>query len=275
MFRRMPLFFAILGCAILPSLAVAQAAQREPARRQEAPAAAARPANPQSNAQMNAVDMFLARWLIIDNENEIALAKLAEQKAKDSQVKEFAQQMIQDHQQIIDQLARFAGEAGEPRASTAPANNQQPLRDQVRNVNGQNRAEVAREPARAPANQAQPERRVVARPTDQGVIPGQANQQQHPQQGMLALKHELAEECRNSARQELEGKQGKEFDECFIGMQLAGHMMAIDTMKVFERHASDELKQTIAGGLKTAEGHFAKAKKIMQQEAKEESKSEK
>jgi predicted outer membrane protein len=274
MFRQMTLGLVVLGCGIAPTIVAAQATPRDAAIAPAQPAVS--DASTAASAQPNATDVFLARWLIIDNQNEIELAKLAEQKTTDSQVKGFAQQMIQDHQLMIDQLSRYVGETGEPRASTAPASTpaaattpatRQP-RTVEQNGNGNNRirTEVVREPVRAPAGQGTPERRTVARVTDQGIIPAQAN----PQMGMLALKQELAEECRNSARQELDRKDGKEFDECFIGMQLAGHMMAIDTMKVFQRHASEALQQTIAGGVKTAEGHFAMAKKIMHQQTDQE-----
>jgi len=273
MFRQMTLGLVVLGCGIAPTIVAAQATPRDPAVAPAQPAVS--DGRTVVGAQPNATDVFLARWLIIDNQNEIELAKLAEQKTTDSQVKDFAQQMIQDHQLMIDQLSRYVGETGESRASTAPATapaltppaTAQPRTvEPNRNGGGRTRTDVVREPARAPAGQGTPERRTAARVTDQGLIPGQAN----PQTGMLALKQELAEECRSSARQELDRKDGKEFDECFIGMQLAGHMMAIDTMKVFQRHASEALQQTIAGGMKTAEGHFAMAKKIMHQQTDQE-----
>jgi predicted outer membrane protein len=261
MFRRISLSYAVVGLGVLPTLVAAQGASRD-ATRAAAPVAdqAARPvATSQANA---AADIFFARWLILDNQNEIELAKLAEQKATDSQVKAFAQQLIQDHQLMIDQLTRYAGESTEPRASTAPAGDAARTVEPARNPNNPIRTEIAREPARAASGQSGPERRTAARVTDQGLIPGQAPQQT----GMLGLKQELAEECRNSAMQELGHKEGKAFDECFIGMQLAGHMMAINTMKVFERHASDEMKQTIAEGVKTAQGHLHTAQKLILKE---------
>ncbi|HEY2837592.1 MAG TPA: DUF4142 domain-containing protein [Pirellulales bacterium] len=266
MFRRTSLFLAVVGCGILPTLAAAQAAPRQTERAAN-PAVSRPAANPQPTAS---TDAFLARWLIIDNQNEIEAARLAQQKSKDSDVKQFAEQMIQDHQKLIDQLARFANENAEPRAAANRAGGQAPAGqsrtvEAQQNGNNQVRTEVTQEPARV-NGQAAPERRTVARVTDQGQIPGQASHQSD----MLALKQELADECRNSIRQELDRKDGKEFDECYIGMQLAAHMMAIDTMKVFERHASNELKQTIANGVKTAEGHLSTAKKIMREETKQE-----
>ena len=55
-------------------------------------------------------DAFLADWLIIDNNTEIEMAKLALQKAASDEVKQFApQKMIADHQKLNEQLMRFAG----------------------------------------------------------------------------------------------------------------------------------------------------------------------
>jgi putative membrane protein len=48
----------------------------------------------------------------IDNNAEMRLAQLAEQKAQDPQVKQFAQQMVRDHQQAENQLQTACQETG-------------------------------------------------------------------------------------------------------------------------------------------------------------------
>ncbi len=77
------------------------------------------------------------------------------------------------------------------------------------------------------------------------------------------MKRELAAQCLQSKQEELSQKSGAEFDKCFMGAQLGMHMEAIDTMKVFSKHTSGELKSTIEEGIKTAQSHLEHAKGIM------------
>src|SRR5579871_4761903 len=58
----------------------------------------------------NGADAQLANCLIGANENEIALAKVAEQKSQSNDVKQFAQMMVKDHGDFINQLQHIAGE---------------------------------------------------------------------------------------------------------------------------------------------------------------------
>lgn len=241
-------------CLALPSIASAQVVQRQPSR--------AVPNQPVPQNQAGAMenhDAFLADWLIIDNNNEIAMAELALQKADSDEVKQFAQKMIADHQKLNEQLMRFTGGHAQREESAQRPN---PA------TNDQNRQQ-AQTNAAPRANQAEPQRRTVARITDQGEIPGQNPAQGRNHGGMLGLKREIADQCLASAHKELDGKSGQEFDECYIGMQIGAHMYVVDAMTVFQRHASPELKQTIAAGEQTAQGHLQMAKKIMKQQSQD------
>lgn len=250
---------AAICCLALPAIAVAQLAQRQPGRAN--PNQPVRQPQAPQQGQRENHDAFLAEWLILDNENEIEVAKLAMQKATSEDVKQFAQKMIADHEKLNDALRPFTGgqaqrEEGAQRTSAA-TNNQTPQQAQGNTV--------------PRAGQSEPVRRTVARVTEQGEIPGQAPAlgagQGRPQGGMLGLKRELADQCLASALQELDRKSGKEFDECYIGMQIGAHMYVVDAMTVFQRHASPELKQTIAAGEQAAQGHLQMAKNIMKQQS--------
>jgi predicted outer membrane protein len=59
--------------------------------------------------QANQTDAQLAACLLIDNHNEVAIARLAQQRAKSEDVKKFATQMVEDHSKFIDKLQPFAG----------------------------------------------------------------------------------------------------------------------------------------------------------------------
>lgn len=80
---------------------------------------------------------------------------------------------------------------------------------------------------------------------------------------IVSLHREIAAQCAQSTQEELGKKDGAEFDKCFMGAQLGAHMHAIDTMKVFQRHATGELRQVLDEGVQAATSHLEHAKGIM------------
>ena len=77
-----------------------------------------------------------------------------------------------------------------------------------------------------------------------------------------ALIQELGKQCLETARKELESKSGPEFDRCFMGAMVAGHMHANDMLTVFQRHASPELKNVLGEAQRTVAAHLQQAKDI-------------
>jgi predicted outer membrane protein len=178
-------------------------------------------------------DRQIVEWLEVDNQNEIALAEIAEERASDSDVKKFARQMVDEHTEFLQKLNRTIGNSriGQPRQQTG----QQQF--------GQQQRQTSQQPQQA----------------------GQFAQGRSQQQGLdlVALKHQLGEQCRQSASRELQQKSGAEFDKCYIGMQIGMHMQMLDTLKVFSRYASPELDQLIEKGEETTQSHLDHAKKII------------
>jgi predicted outer membrane protein len=58
----------------------------------------------------NYTDREIASWLAICNQKEVVIAQLAANKTNDKQVREFADMMVRDHSQTLQQLARFGGQ---------------------------------------------------------------------------------------------------------------------------------------------------------------------
>ena len=192
-------------------------------------------------------DWQIVAWLDVDNQNEIAMAEIAEQKASSDDVKKFARQMAEEHADFRQKLDRTIGGA---------RNGRQPRQT------GQS----------SPGRQQQQGQFAQGRPQQQGQFtqgrqqqPGQFAQGGMRQQGLdlVALKHQLGEQCRQSAARELQQKSGSEFDKCYIGMQIAAHMQMLDTLKVMSRYASPELDQVIEQGEQTTEQHLEHAKKLI------------
>jgi predicted outer membrane protein len=203
-------------------------------------------------------DAELAAWLIIDNEGEVAVAQFARQQASDPQVKEFAERMVNEHQQLIEKLRQVAGrERRIARGATEPG------QTAPRRETGERRRDVDR--ARGDADvDVRIGDRESARPrvSVQGEIPGIARHSQMGRLDCIALKRQISEKCQQSVKSELERKEGREFDMCFLGHQMMAHMLLADTLEVFQNHASAELKPILAEAHKSVQGHLEHAKEL-------------
>jgi len=149
----------------------------------------------------------LAACLVSKNKGEVELGKFAASRAKDGDVKEFAEQMVKDHGEAVAKLGRLVG-------SDMPSDR---------------RSEIA---------------------------------------------HEIDEQCLESLKQELGDKSGNEFDACYIGSQISGHMQMAATLKVLSKHATGELHEAITEMQPTVDKHLSQAKKLMDQLEKSDSHSQ-
>ncbi len=171
----------------------------------------------------NTGDGYLAAWLMVYNKNEIELARIAQQRAQNPEVKQFAQKMIDEHDQVGQKLRPYAALIGPDGRPTAAGETTEPGQPQ----------------------EASSGRVDVSKYLDH-----------------TAMIQELSNQRLESARKELEEKQGAEFDRCFVNMMVYAHMEMNDTMTVFERHASATLKNLIHEGQKVATAHFDLAQEL-------------
>lgn len=207
----------------------------------------------QQQQQARLSDSELAAALILANRKEIAISELASQQAQDDKVKQFAQKMIEDHKQFVQELERFTQTAGI-------------TSEQLTFNSGE--ATQRRQPAqdRRQADAADPQRpedrttRQAARPElDRSATAGQGGVE------FVQLTQELAEESLQSIKKDLQEKSGKEFDQCYMFGQVMGHMHMADTLKVISNHASSQLKQTVEKGHQKTREHLEEAKQLSKQ----------
>lgn len=215
----------------------------------------------------NRTDHMFAAALFLKNHNEVVLGQFAQQRATNPRVKEFAEMMVKDHTEYMQKLQPIAQMTAE-----SIAREQSPARNN--DQEGAARQSPNQTNVQGPADQRQDRQAQTGQPqAGQGGQPQvgqavQAGQQFAGARGQggeidpLTLKKEIAAQCLNSARAELEQHQGAEFDMCYIGMQIAAHMDAFDTMTVFRNHASPELARTLDEGIKTVRHHLDQAKQI-------------
>jgi len=239
-------------------------------------------AGPMSGGVMGG-DAGLAAWLIVDNEGEIAVSEIGRQKAQDPAVKEFAERMIQEHNQMLTKLRPIAGNmnASDMNGGGRRLNSVQTGSQQVGTQQPANQRAIGLQPgALQSANTQRAAQQQQGRQQAGGTEPpsatsnavgaganarftGDASQQiSMGSPSAISLKRELGAQCLQSKQQELSEKQGAEFDKCFMGMQVAMHMEVADTLKVFQKHASGQLRQSLDEALQTTQAHLEHAKQV-------------
>jgi predicted outer membrane protein len=192
-------------------------------------------------------DRVLAAWLLADNQKEVALAEIARERATNEEVKQFATRMIEDHKMVVNKLKQHA-----PPGST----------ESDQGTQGTRPGETTPSTPRGQEGERSS--------TQQGSRPGETRSpggRASPTEGagsldIVSLKRELTQQCIQSARRELESKSGAEFDKCFMFLQIAAHMEAVDTLKVFKNRAGRELAQVITEALPKVEAHLEQARSI-------------
>lgn len=183
----------------------------------------------QGSSDMNTV---IASCLLLGNQEEVALAQLAAERAESEQVKQFAQMLIEDHQQAIQKLQPLAKPGiGLSEGRQAASSSQSPNAQQYT----ANRQDLSRD-AGSPATV----------------------------EKILQLDQQATQACLDMTRQMLEEKQGAEFDEAFTGMQIGAHVGMLAQLKASEQHASGELASLIKQSQQTVKGHLDQAKQIYQ-----------
>ena len=206
--------------------------------------------------------------MAIDNQEEVAVARFAQQKAKNDDVKEFAQMLIKDHQDFLQKLAQFSPDATQDSS----------LKDAGERTT-ENRTGNATSQTQRNANQRQTttqntQPRRVGEPSDKGLAKPNIIERTAAKPSldtadssqMLSLHREIAQQCLADTKNMLNEKSEDEFDTCFVGLQIANHATMLTKLKVLQRHANNsELKDLLSKGADTTKEHMQHAEKLMDQ----------
>jgi predicted outer membrane protein len=199
---------------------------------------------------------LIASCLVHDNQAEIALGQMAQEKSQNGSVKKFANMIVQDHQEFLTKLQKFAPNAGELSRNQS---------DDLGRPSDGDRNDVNRDKPNSdkpnPNNQDR-DRQVDRNSATAQQSTGQTNDASH---GAARLQREVAQQCLSDAQAKLSKEDGEEFDKCYMGMQIAMHAGMKSKLAVFSRHASGELKQLIDQGMQTTSAHLEQAESIMKE----------
>jgi predicted outer membrane protein len=251
MLKHVTLSLALLGMAA--ASAVAQNAPGTPTQpgQQGQPgqprqgAVAAQPGAP--GAQAANLDQEIAAMIALGNQEEIALAQLAQNHAKNPRVKEFAQTMQREHTQALQRLKQVAPQlaslnieltAAAPGATTRPQPGNQPG-STVQQAGG------AQQFGATPG--------VQQAGSTQAIAAGSSPR--------LDLFRAIHAQCLALTERELQAA-GEDFDACYVGQQVGAHIGMLAKLQASQPYASGELRTFIQEATQTVETHLTHAKEL-------------
>lgn len=208
----------------------------------------------QSGGSNQEVDKFLAGCLLAKNKAEIEFAKLAQQQSQNPEVKQFAQKLEQDHQQLVQQLEQLAG--GQDGQTSTRIESQ----TQTRAI-GQNDAQ--RQPADATRLPGSPGATTRTRSQTQTEAYG-SQEMSGPFAQLYQIEKQIGERQKQAMLDELQQKSGAEFDKCYVGAMVGSHMQSLAALDVISQQQS-ELAQVAQQAQPTVQQHLDHAKQLAKQ----------
>jgi predicted outer membrane protein len=215
-----------------------------------------------NNRNDQSADQILLTWLLVDNENEVALAQFASTRATDAELKQFLQRMVTDHGGAVNKLRQAVGHGGSssgqnPQSGNPNAGTGTPDGGNRNPGSGSPTPDTGSDPARrGEVADAGTRGRRDGMPQDaSGVrMAGAFNHEQ--------LVRDLGKKCLESAQKMLSEKQGAEFDRCVAGMMVGAHVAAADKLEVFQRHVSEQKRAGLGESLQMTKSHLEQVKGI-------------
>lgn len=243
---RSVLMAAGCGTALcLPSFVTAQQTEvapraTQPAQR-EAPPADARAVR---NLDAQQLTEYFADQLMLCNEGEIALSKIAEERSKNNDVKQLAKMLIDDHTQLDAKLKQIAPKAAENfaerrrMAGDLAARIGKSIRDRVndRAIPAEDRVQI----------------RTAAREAGE-----------HDAFTKLCqINHNAARNHQDASKRLLEQYTGQDFDMAFLGMQIGSHTWLLSELQALHGVGTPEFQEIVTSATQSVEHHLQQAKDL-------------
>ncbi|WP_428304351.1 DUF4142 domain-containing protein [Lacipirellula sp.] len=189
----------------------------QPGQRQATPANGRQTGNAENAQAAGDLSQQIASCLVLGNQEEVAIAEIAQKHAEHPEVKKFAAHMVEQHQQAMTKLEQAVPQVAGLTLGTADWQARQ-----------------------------------------QGEAAGKAGDSPE-----LELAKAIKQQCLVLTQKEMEGKQGAEFDKCYIGQQIGAHVGMLAQLQGSKSFANPQLQAVIVEGEQMATKHLEEAKKIM------------
>jgi predicted outer membrane protein len=194
--------------------------------------------------QSQKLDKYLASCLLIKNKAEVELSRFGAQQAENPQVKQFAQMLVEDHQQMIPKLEQIAGgQAGQSSRQRVGAAGQTDAQRTRQDADTQRTAQDA----------------TTRSEQEYGSAGSDITQQ------LQQIDKQITQRCLEMTKEKLQEKQGAEFDKAFVGCQIGAHIDSLAALEVIQQQSSGQLAQVAQQASQTVEQHLQQAEQLMQQ----------
>lgn len=185
------------------------------------------------------VQRYISGCLLAKNKAEVELAKFAQQHSQSPEVKEFAQMLAQDRGKVIQKLQQMSSTQTGDQLEARPG-----LETGERTSSAANRQAIGQNAA---------ERNT----THRGAGGHSAVDQ------LLALEKQIVERCTQATKEELQQRQGADFDKCYIGDQIVGHVKTLAALEVIQQQGPEQLQQVAQEAQPAVQKQLEQAKQIM------------
>jgi predicted outer membrane protein len=212
-----------------------------------------------SGAQGQELDRYLANCLLIKNQGEVKINQFAQQHAQNPEVKEFAQQMVKDHQQFVGQLQKLAAAEGAPTLGATPSSDFERSTTDTTTLPGSPgaRAKVsATDSTTATPSTTNESSSTTDRST--GAASGALSQ-------LVEIDRKINDKVGQATQEELQQKSGAEFDECYLGAQIGAHIHMQAALEVLAQESQGQLKQVAEQARPIVQEHLDRAKELAKQ----------
>jgi predicted outer membrane protein len=223
-----------------------------------------------SQGAQGGLEQHIATCLALGNQEEVALAQFAQQRATNPQVKQFAQTMIQEHQQAIQQLQQAVPQVASVQLTSTGA--AQSGRSSSRTGAGASERlgssgrEASDNNATAGADRSTASGGETASTSSTAGASQRGASASSGHEQMVEFARTVKQNCLKLNEQALGQKQGVEFDKCYIGQQIAAHTSMLAELQAAQQFTSgSQLQPLIQQGTQMTEQHLAQARTIMEQ----------
>lgn len=228
------------------------------------------------------LDQKIAVCLLLGNQEEVALAQFAQQRSQNDQVRQFAEQMIEHHQQAISQIQQAApetaalnlqlqggqGEGGASGAASGQSSTQgSTSRSGAGGTAGANSTSASGTAGSTASSGAgrNSGTSATAGSSGAGGTTGGAGASSGQDQQAIQLAHQIKQECLNLTQQQLAEKQGADFDKGYMAQQVAAHVSMLAELRGSKNFAGSQLQEIISQGEQMTQQHLDQAKQIVMQ----------
>jgi|GEM_PF-1204883 len=196
---------------------------------------------------------YFADQLMLANQSEIELSQIATQKSTNQEVKQFAEKLIQDHQELDEKQKQLVPDAAARFAERRRAGGR--LVDRLAD-----RLDAERSADRPAADRAI-DRSASERPAQ--IRTAARDAAAHDTLTKLCMiNHKACEAHRQMSKQMLEGYEGQDFDMAFLGMQIGQHAWMLSELQALDGVGTPEFQEVVVQARQHVEQHLQQAKTL-------------